>query len=161
MRKFDVFDYKIEITKDEEGDYIVRIPKLGCTADGHTIEEAINELKEIAEEFLRLAEEDGKLIPIPEKYEGETDYSGKFTVRMPKSLHKMVAEQAEKEGCSINQLIVMYISMGVGNEFGKNQVSISFESPPFERFQILLNDQWKNSSVENDRGLPFNVKDIF
>jgi len=90
-------------------------------ADGPTIGDAIDELREVAEDFIRLAEEDDKLIPIPEKYEEEINYSGKFTLRMPKSLHKMVTEQAEKEECSINQLILTYISMGLGNEFGKSQ----------------------------------------
>ena len=66
-----MLDYKIEINKDDDGDYIVKIPKLGCIADGNTIDEAVNELKEVAEEFIRLAEEDGKSIPTPEKYEGK------------------------------------------------------------------------------------------
>jgi len=74
MKKVDVLDYKIEIVKDSDGDYIAKIPKLGCMADGKTIDEAINELIEVAEDFLRLAEEDGKHIPMPEKMKKKTIY---------------------------------------------------------------------------------------
>ncbi|NMB97280.1 MAG: toxin-antitoxin system HicB family antitoxin [Clostridiaceae bacterium] len=150
MKKFDVFDYKIEIVKDGDGDYIVKIPKLGCIADGRTIDEAINELKEVAEEFLRLAEEDGKQIPIPEKYEEEVNYSGKFTLRMPKLLHKMITKQAEKEECSINQLILMYISMGLGNEFSKNQVPVNIDRF-FEFHNSLLKEQWNKKFKKNEK----------
>jgi antitoxin HicB len=157
MKKIEVLDYKIEIIKDDDGDYIAKMPKLGCIADGKTIDEAINELKEIAEDFLKLAEVDGKPIPVPEKYEEEIHYSGKFTLRMPKSLHKMVAKQAEKEECSINQLIVMYISMGLGNKFGKNQVSIiSFDG----FFESLIKEKWSNNSIQNDEGLFLDIRDV-
>lgn len=159
MKDIDVLDYKIEINKDDDGDYIAKIPKLGCIADGPTIDDAIDELREVAEDFIRLAEEDGKLVPTPEKYEEEINYSGKFTLRMPKSLHKMVTEQAEKEECSINQLILMYISMGLGNEFGKSQVSISFDGP-LEAYQQLSKNQWEDYNfVENDRSLFLDVGD--
>lgn len=42
----------------------------------------------------------------------------KLSLRIPKSLHKQVSDISDKEGCSINQLIMMYVSMSVGNEFG-------------------------------------------
>ena len=34
------------------------------------------------------------------------EYSGKLLLRLPKSLHKALAEEAEKEGVSLNQLIM-------------------------------------------------------
>lgn len=67
MENFKVLGYKVEINKNDEGDYIAKIPQLGCIADGKTIDEAINGLKEVAEEFIRLAKEDGKSIPVPDK----------------------------------------------------------------------------------------------
>lgn len=137
MKDINVLDYKIEISKDDDGDYIATMPDLGCIADGATMDEAINELIEVANDFIKLAEEDGKLIPEPKRYEEEINYSGKLTLRMPKSLHRMVAEKAQKEESSINQLIMMYISMGLGNEFGKNQVSINLDTS-FDMFQKLV-----------------------
>jgi antitoxin HicB len=130
--KIDVLDYKILIEKasDEEGGgYIATIPELGCIGDGNTVEEAINDVREVAENILEIAKEDGKEIPVPQKYKHKEEYSGKLSLRIPKTLHKMLSSQAEKERCSINQLITTYISLGLGNEFGKNQVSvISFDT---------------------------------
>ena len=39
---------------------------------------------------------------IPEPIDDEK-YSGKFVLRLPKSLHKNLAIEAEKEGVSLNQ----------------------------------------------------------
>ena len=47
-------------------------------------------------------------IPIPEDAE---DYSGKFVVRIPKTLHKRLAVEANKEGISLNQLVLYKLSM--------------------------------------------------
>ena len=142
MEDINVLDYKIEVNRDDEGDYIAIMPELGCIADGTTIEEAINELKEVAADFIKLAKEDGKMIPRPKRHEEEINYSGKLSLRIPKSLHKIISIQAEKEGCSINQLITMYISMGAGNEFGKNHLSVNLDvdSP---LFQNLIRKPWK------------------
>lgn len=67
MENFKVLGYKVEINKNDEGNYIARIPQLGCIADGKTIDETIDQLREVAQEFLRLAKEEGKLIPTPDK----------------------------------------------------------------------------------------------
>lgn len=165
MKDINVLDYKIEISKDDDGDYIATMPDLGCIADGATMDEAINELIEVANDFIKLAEEDGKLIPEPKRYEEEINYSGKLTLRMPKSLHRMVAEKAQKEESSINQLIMMYISMGLGNEFGKNQVSINLDTS-FDMFQKLVSKQWENhvpmnTTVQNGRSIVYDVENIF
>ena len=39
------------------------------------------------------------------------DYSGKFNVRIPKSLHAALATEAEAEGVSLNQLVVAKLAM--------------------------------------------------
>ncbi|MGB9975807.1 toxin-antitoxin system HicB family antitoxin [Thermovenabulum sp.] len=145
IENINVLDYKIEIEKvtdDEGGGYIATIPELGCIGDGNTIEEAINDVIEVAENLIKIAKEDGKEIPIPQRYKIKEEYSGKLTLRIPKTLHKMLSLQAEKEGCSINQLITTYISLGIGNEFGKSQVSISIDASPYI-VERLIKDQWE------------------
>ena len=58
-------------------------------------------------------------IPIPEEtVQEETSYSGKLMVRLPKSLHKKIAQEAEKESTSINQLIVSILSESIGYKKG-------------------------------------------
>lgn len=47
--------------------------------------------------------------------ESEEEYSGKFLVRLPKSLHRQLAEEAEREGVSLNQWITAILSRAVGS----------------------------------------------
>lgn len=143
--KVDIYDYKIEITKlpsSDGGGFLAIVPKLpGCISDGETPEEALNNVEDAIKCWIETAEELGRDIPEPDKYRVEDDFSGKLTLRMPKMLHKMIAEQAEKEECSINQLIITYLSMGIGNEFGRNQISVSFDSD-YPMFGKLIKDKW-------------------
>src|SRR5947207_1126375 len=39
------------------------------------------------------------------------EYSGKFNVRVPKSLHAALASEAESEGVSLNQLVVTKLAL--------------------------------------------------
>jgi len=48
-----------------------------------------------------------KSYPLPSS---DNSYSGKLLVRMPKSLHRRLAETAEREGVSLNQYIVSLLS---------------------------------------------------
>lgn len=45
-------------------------------------------------------------LPEPETRPEQREYSGKFNVRLPKSLHAALAREAEAEGVSLNQLVV-------------------------------------------------------
>ena len=58
--------------------------------------------------WLSAALEDGMLIPEPENLE---NYSGQFKIRMPKSLHKQLAEHSPKEGISMNQYCIYLLAM--------------------------------------------------
>ncbi len=61
--------------------------------------------------WLEVALEEGMTIPEP-KLNNE-DYSGKLVVRMPKSLHKVLAEKAKEENVSLNQYINYQLSKGI------------------------------------------------
>ena len=62
--------------------------------------------------WIEVALEEG--IPIPEPAPNE-DYSGKFVVRLPRSLHRQLAETAEREGVSLNQFINVALAQSVGH----------------------------------------------
>jgi predicted HicB family RNase H-like nuclease len=47
--------------------------------------------------------------PVPEPID-EGQYSGKFVLRLPKSLHARLAMEAEKEGVSLNQYALYRLS---------------------------------------------------
>lgn len=43
------------------------------------------------------------------------NYNGKILIRIPKYLHRLLIEKAKDEGCSVNQLVQTYISIGLGS----------------------------------------------
>ena len=50
-------------------------------------------------------------LPEPEVGPQRREYSGKFNVRVPKSLHAALATEAETEGVSLNQLVVAKLAL--------------------------------------------------
>ena len=101
--------YKMEIVPDvEEGGYVVSFPELpGCFSVGEKIEDTIANALDAKKAWLEAALEEGIIISIPEKKE---EYSGQFKLRMPKSLHKQLAEKSKKEGISMNQYCVYLLA---------------------------------------------------
>lgn len=101
--------YKMEIVEDkDEGGYVVSFPDLkGCISSGETLEAAVKNANEAKKIWFEAAIEDGYSIPLPENDE---DYSGQFKFRMPKSLHRQLAEHAKKEGISMNQYCVYLLT---------------------------------------------------
>ena len=55
---------------------------------------------------------DGNPIPEPDP---EPRYSGRLHVRMPKSLHERLVNQAKREGTSLNQWVVTLLAQGAGS----------------------------------------------
>ncbi len=152
FKGIDISAYKVKIEKlsDEDGGgYLATVPSLpGCMSDGETREEAIKNVEDAIKAWIETALELGRDIPMPESYRSEYDYSGKLTLRIPKSLHKALAEQSEEEGCSINQLIVTYVSMGLGKEYGKKDIYISLEAQ-VSSFENIMRKQWDKSEFQN------------
>ena len=96
--------YRLEVTKGEHGGWVVRYPELvGCVTQVRRAEDIMPMAEEILAGWLEIALEDGQEIPLPQRRE---EYSGKFNVRVPKSLHAALATEAEAEGVSLNQLVV-------------------------------------------------------
>lgn len=102
--------YKIELYPDvEEGGYAVACPELpGCLSCGETIEECIESIEDAKLAWITASLEDGDEIPEPSN---KDDYSGQFKIRMPKSLHKKLAEHSKEEGISMNQYCIYLLSM--------------------------------------------------
>ncbi|SRR6266540_1105214 len=101
--------YTIEITPDD-GSYFVKVKELeGCMSVGDTRAEALEMIDDAMRGWLEVALEDGLEIPLPESLR-EEKYSGKFALRMTKSLHRKLAEGAEQEGVSINQYMVTLLA---------------------------------------------------
>lgn len=101
--------YRMELVEDmEEGGYVASYPDLkGCITCADTLERAIANAKEAKEEWLRAALEEGYPIPEPNELE---KYSGQFKLRLPRSLHRQLAQASKKEGVSMNQYCVYLLA---------------------------------------------------
>ena len=112
--------YRMEIVEDkDEGGYVVSYPDLpGCITCGETIEAAVANAVDAIEAavanavdakkaWIEAALEEGIEIHEPDNLE---DYSGQFKLRIPRSLHRSLAEHSKREGISMNQYCVYLLS---------------------------------------------------
>lgn len=101
--------YRMEVVEDpEEGGFVVSYPDLpGCITCGETMESAIANAKDAKKAWLEAALEDGVKIPEPDSL---SDYSGQFKLRLPRSLHRSLAEHSQREGISMNQYCVYLLA---------------------------------------------------
>jgi antitoxin HicB len=103
--------YTIEMWRAEEGGWVVRVKELlGCVSQGETPEEALAMIQDAMQGWLEVSLEMGDAIPEPRL---EEDYSGKFVVRVPKSLHRQLVDAADREGVSLNQYINVALAQAV------------------------------------------------
>lgn len=100
----------VQEINDESGHYFYgRILELdGCQSTGDTLEELYESLNEAMEGYIEVKLENDLPIPVPETAD---DYSGKFVVRLPKSLHQRLVIEANKEGVSLNQLALYKLAL--------------------------------------------------
>jgi len=104
-----MFKYSINLTwSDEDNCYVATVSEfLGLSAFGDTPEEAVEEAKIAVEGFLKVYKEDGCPIPEPETLK---PFSGQTRLRLPKSLHASLSQEALKEGVSLNSYVVHLLS---------------------------------------------------
>ncbi len=104
-----MFKYSINLTwSDEDNCYVATVSEFpGLSAFGDTPEEAIEEAKIAVEGFLKVYKEDGCPIPKPETLK---PFSGQTRLRLPKSLHASLSQEALKEGVSLNSYVVHLLS---------------------------------------------------
>ena len=119
--------YKLEIIPDtEEAGFVASYPELpGCITCGQTISEVVINAEDAKKEWISAAIEEGIQINEPENVDS---YSGQFKLRLPKTLHKTLAEDSKKEGVSMNQYCVYLLAKNSEKEhltLAKKHVSIS------------------------------------
>lgn len=102
------------LSEDEGGGYLAEALDLnGCMADGESIEEAIHNLEDAINSWVKTAQELGHPIPPPSD---DQQFSGKWVVRTPKSIHHRLVEMAKREGVSLNTLTVSLLAEGIGSK---------------------------------------------
>ena len=103
--------YREVIEADPAGGYVGYIPELrGCITQGETKAEILEMLEDAKKAWISTALDNGVEIPEPLR---EEDFSGRFNLRIPKSLHKRLAMQAKAEGVSLNQLAMYLLASGL------------------------------------------------
>ena len=115
--------YPAALRFDPEGYWIAEHPDLpGCQADGQTAQEAIASLEVSRELWIESSLATGNKVPEP----AETpQYSGKLLLRIPKSLHRDLAVEAEADGVSLNS----YIGVVLAGRFKGTEPVISSAQP--------------------------------
>jgi antitoxin HicB len=104
--------YAIEVRQYEDGTWFARMPELrGCMTEADTLEEAMEMVRDAQRAWIEACLEDGTPIPEPQHSQ---PYSGQFRVRLPRSLHRELAERAHQEGTSLNQMVVSILSRAAG-----------------------------------------------
>jgi antitoxin HicB len=89
----------MEIVQDD-GAWVASVPDLpGCNSFGDSIGEAIDNVQKAKELWIQGRYETDSPIPEPTN---EEDFSGRFVLRIPKTLHRCLFYEAKKQGVSLN-----------------------------------------------------------
>jgi antitoxin HicB len=96
-------DYQMVILWSKEDHcYVVTLPAWqNARTHGKTLAEATKNAREVLELLIESAQRNGETIPPAERRP-----SGNLRLRLPVSLHGRLAQEAEREGVSLNQWIV-------------------------------------------------------
>ncbi len=115
-------EYPFQVIADPDGGYVVVFPDLpGCLTQADSYEEIAEMAQDVRTLWIETAYDQGLDIPLPSYPE---EYSGKFNVRLPRSLHRTLAESAAQEGVSLNQ----YVTMLLGRRDAQVQVERRLEA---------------------------------
>jgi antitoxin HicB len=99
--------YPITLIPEAVG-YSVEIKDLpGCVSQGDTLEEALEMLADAKLAWIKVNLELGNPIPEPQSAK---KYSGRFIVRLPSTLHQRLAEEAQQNNVSLNQMVATLLA---------------------------------------------------
>jgi predicted RNase H-like HicB family nuclease len=102
---------RILIPENEGGFFAEVLEFPGCFAEGETPDEAFHNLESVAESWIEACLEQGQEIPPPS---ANHSYAGKIALRLPRDLHRLASHKAERDGVSLNQVLVTAIAAWVG-----------------------------------------------
>ena len=104
-------EYPFNVIADPDGGYVIEHPDLpGCLTQVDSLSEIPYMVKDARDGWLASEyDTDPNNIPLPSY---TPDYSGKFNVRIPRSLHHLLVDAAERDGVSLNQYVVTLLARG-------------------------------------------------
>jgi antitoxin HicB len=130
--------YPIEILETEEG-FVASHPDLaGCASFGDTASEAIESLNEVRQLWLRGQVETTGSAPEPRPPE---EFSGRFVLRLPKWLHRILDQEARRQSSSLNTFVVSLLSVGLGSAR-----ALEREASPRDVGWSYVQDAWETAA---------------
>ncbi len=141
---------------EEDNAFIAIAPELkGLSAFGKTPGKAVKELSEAQKLYLEVLKEDGEEVPEPDILK---PFSGQTRLRLPKSLHASLSNEAKKEGISFNTYVVQLLSERNSLRLVKKEIEslksaiqdrVLASSPTKSQYtEVLLYDGSELSSIE-------------
>jgi antitoxin HicB len=123
LEEYLALPYHLRLVQDawEDGTigWFIEVEELpGCMSQGRTVEEAVGQIRDAMAGWISVGLQDGKEIPEPR---AELTYSGRFLLRVPKSLHGALSMEAEREQVSLNQYCVAALAYVVGLQHGTGE----------------------------------------
>jgi predicted HicB family RNase H-like nuclease len=108
MDKLMRYSLKIKVNEvdTDEFEYIAQYDQFPTIIGvGDTPEEALAEARIFLKEYLDYCDNEGIKIKEAESDSWKENFSGKITLRLPKSLHRDLSNYAEDDGMSINSIV--------------------------------------------------------
>lgn len=99
----------------EDGCWWITFPDLpGCMSDGTTEAEAVANGRDAFASWMHSCLADGHPVPKPRSITQPPALgSGRLLARLPKTLHGRLAQEAAKDGVSLNQLLTLLLAEGL------------------------------------------------
>lgn len=128
--------------------------ELDCRGDGETRQAAIENCLEGMALKCKIMSEKGIPLPKVHMFVPDETYSGKLMLRLPKSLHKELVEEADREGVSLNGYIQFCLAsrhkkqtavtiQGVTRFSGLTSASASSGNGKIIQFPAPANDSYR------------------
>jgi len=127
LEYYEGLPYNIILECWDDGDgpyYVARVAELPhCLIHDDSQEGAIKEIQEVKREWIKSCLDRGIKVPEPVWHK----HSGQISLRIPPSLHKIMADRAVIEGVSLNQYMTTALANAVGLEINVSKPKTSRE----------------------------------
>lgn len=144
LKYYQELEWPVTLTQEhDDGDYFVATIKEmpGLIATGDTPEEAISESRAAANVWLKAAIDKGYKITEPDDSDVYQNFSGKVSLRMPKTQHSRLAQLAKLEGMSLNSYINYVIGLGIeSTSLFYEKISIEKTESQGEEYNTIANN---------------------
>ena len=110
----DLYPVRVYPVQESNGiDWVAEYPDLpGCIGVGDSREDALAAGEENKAAWLAAARRSGNPVPDPSKFDS-SEYSGRFNLRLPKSLHRDLSLLSQIEDVSLNTLCIKLLSESI------------------------------------------------